>query len=86
MESRTNRWNIACTASTCTGDDCMHQLLVVRRFRWLPRLKAAEMSGLELKRATIGARSAAASCAHHAALLLGAVLLLCAVIVRVKIT
>ena len=44
------------------------------------------MSGLELKRATTGAWSAAASCAHHAALLLGAVLVLYAVIVRVKST
>ena len=64
----------------------MCQLLVVRRFRWLPRLKAAEVSGLELKRATTGPWSAAASCAHHAVLLLGAVLVLYAVIVRVKIT
>ena len=62
----------------------MHQLIVERRFRWLPRLKAAEMSRAEFKRATTGASSAAASCAHHAALLLGAVLVLYVIIVRTK--
>ena len=86
VESRTNCWNIACAATMCTGDDCMHQLIVERRFRWLPRLNAAGMSEAELKRATTGASSAAASCAHHAALLLGTVLVLYAVIVRVKST
>ena len=84
VESRTNCWNIACAATTCTGDDCMHQLLVERRFRWLPRFKAAEMSGAELTRARTGASRAAARCAHPAALLLGAVLVLYVVIVRVR--